>query len=667
MRKSTLLPRVAIYAILGVWLSIVAISVSSRLSSAGALPDSFSVDVQVGDGGAISPSGVVKVAYGRPQTFRIIPDECFRIGDVLVDGESAGPVATYRFASVQTDHTISASFARRTLTITASANTGGTIAPSGVLVDSCGIDATFAITRTCGTLTDVVVDGVSIGPVATYLFSAPTSDHTITASFSLPASTTTLEAVPAPASCSRPDTLIAHVEGADEGLVQFYDGNQFLIIASLSNGDATAPLGAPLHAGDHTLTAKYAGSGCALPSQSPPLALHVDAPAGETTYVDIAASSDTSIDATPVTLIATFRFSTSPSNYGQGTVSFFDGDALLGIMPGGGGYASFTTAALDTGAHILTARYDGDGCFAPATSAVVAHVVVPIVPPPPHAGTLQLVSTANPIHIGQSVGFTGYVVADNTALAQFATGTVEFFEGSTLLTSAAVDSGIATATIAGLAIGDHWIRANYSGESHVTPATWLFYLSVIDALTPDVLAQFDAVAIGGGIRITWQISRSALSVDLQRSESPSGPWRTIAAARRPGPGGNTFQDDDVASAQAYWYRLVTMTAGQQVVLGMVSGIAGTPNASGIVSIWPNPTARTALITFAQASRGHADLRVLDLAGRVVLVLVDGEYGAGVHRIPLDASLGTRPLPAGMYFVRFHDDAHVETRPLVIVR
>ena len=63
-----------------------------------------------GTGGSISPSGNVTVGCGANQAFTIAPTGCYAIADVLVDGVSAGAVASYTFTNVQVDHTIAASF-----------------------------------------------------------------------------------------------------------------------------------------------------------------------------------------------------------------------------------------------------------------------------------------------------------------------------------------------------------------------------------------------------------------------------------------------------------------------------------------------------------------------------------------------------------------------------
>ena len=69
-------------------------------------------------------------------------------------------------------------------TITASAGNGGSISPSGTLYLVAGSSRSYSITPAAGyDISDVKVDGKSIGAVSTYTFSAVTASHTISASF----------------------------------------------------------------------------------------------------------------------------------------------------------------------------------------------------------------------------------------------------------------------------------------------------------------------------------------------------------------------------------------------------------------------------------------------------------------------------------------------------
>lgn len=68
--------------------------------------------------------------------------------------------------------------------ITASAGPGGIISPAGAVSVGYGRDQAFTITPDAGyRVADVIVDGTSVGAVASYTFTAVAADHTIHASF----------------------------------------------------------------------------------------------------------------------------------------------------------------------------------------------------------------------------------------------------------------------------------------------------------------------------------------------------------------------------------------------------------------------------------------------------------------------------------------------------
>jgi streptogramin lyase len=82
---------------------------NQRIQKFGPLPVhviTASADV----GGSISPSGAAYVLDGGTATFTITPEACRSIADVLLDGVSIGPVASYTVPGVVSDHTIHASF-----------------------------------------------------------------------------------------------------------------------------------------------------------------------------------------------------------------------------------------------------------------------------------------------------------------------------------------------------------------------------------------------------------------------------------------------------------------------------------------------------------------------------------------------------------------------------
>lgn len=146
----------------------------------------YTIDTVYNVGGYISPRGPVSVESGATEVFNIIPNTGYKIKDVIVDGVSVGALSTYTFTNITSNHTIEATFEASTfsISITASAGSGGTISPSGTVSVNYGDSKTFKISPNSGyKIKDVIVDGVSVGAVSTYTFANITQDHTISAIF----------------------------------------------------------------------------------------------------------------------------------------------------------------------------------------------------------------------------------------------------------------------------------------------------------------------------------------------------------------------------------------------------------------------------------------------------------------------------------------------------
>ena len=70
----------------------------------------YTITASAGEGGAINPSGTIRVPAGGDRTFTISAAEGYEIADVLVDGKSVGAVDSYTFENVRASHTISVVF-----------------------------------------------------------------------------------------------------------------------------------------------------------------------------------------------------------------------------------------------------------------------------------------------------------------------------------------------------------------------------------------------------------------------------------------------------------------------------------------------------------------------------------------------------------------------------
>jgi len=130
------------------------------------------ITATAGKNGKISPTGDVAVNEGDSQTFVMIPDDKFRVVDVVVDGKSVGDVEVYTFENVKAAHTISVAFTD--ICITATYGVGGKIIIRGMTA--------MMIADTGYEVDNVVVDGASMGSIPSYIFES-CSDHTISATF----------------------------------------------------------------------------------------------------------------------------------------------------------------------------------------------------------------------------------------------------------------------------------------------------------------------------------------------------------------------------------------------------------------------------------------------------------------------------------------------------
>lgn len=156
----------------------------SDASDANFTIDRWSIVSSAGANGTITPSGTLLQAEGTSRTFTIAPSANHAIAGVLVDGASVGTPTSYTFSAINANHTIAASFAPITWTITASASALGAIAPSGAVIVNQAASQAFTITPQTGAhVADVLVDGVSVGAVTAYTFTNVEAAHTIAASF----------------------------------------------------------------------------------------------------------------------------------------------------------------------------------------------------------------------------------------------------------------------------------------------------------------------------------------------------------------------------------------------------------------------------------------------------------------------------------------------------
>ena len=138
-----------------------------------------------------------------------------------------------------------------------------------------------------------------------------------------------------------------------------------------------------------------------------------------------------------------------------GTVTFKNGATVLGTASVSGGAASLNITTLPFGSDALTATYGGATNILGSTSAAVTEVYK-------QTTSVTLTPTVNPVLAGHSVTFTAKVVP---SVSGTPTGSVQFFDGATLLATETLSSGSAFFGTSALTAGTHSIKAVYVGSS----------------------------------------------------------------------------------------------------------------------------------------------------------------------------------------------------------
>ena len=109
--------------------------------------NTYTITASSGANGTVTPTGTTTKNYGEKQTYIIAPlNSNYRINNVLIDNEiGVGAVSSYIFLDITANHSISATFALKTYTVTATAGSGGTISPASRTVNA-GQATSFTVT-----------------------------------------------------------------------------------------------------------------------------------------------------------------------------------------------------------------------------------------------------------------------------------------------------------------------------------------------------------------------------------------------------------------------------------------------------------------------------------------------------------------------------------------
>jgi len=202
---------------------------------------------------------------------------------------------------------------------------------------------------------------------------------------------------------------------------------------------------------------------------------------------------------------------------------------------------------------------------------------------------------------------------------------------------------------------------------------------------PDSGAMIDSILTVGraaGLSgLDYEIGPNAVSVIAFDATGPGA----IAAGTGPvvelhlrldGAVGDTLRFDLTGGllADAAYAQVLPSLAGAEVVLSeqLSVGDPGQPHVSvprefSLAAARPNPARTGSIFEYSLPVASKVELRIFDLAGRLVRSLVDARQEAGVWSVRWDGrgDHGHR-VPSGIYFYRLHAGGFAATRQMVVM-
>ena len=438
--------------------------------------------------------------------------------------------------------------------------------------------------------------------------------------------TVTLTPASNPGVANAPIHFIATVSnnnaGAFTGSVTF-TADSAVVCSSVSLVGVTAPCDITFTSiGHHTVVAEYSGDAQDADSQSVPLdeiiKLSLDPSSG------LIASPSPQTVTEQVTL--TFH-AVAPSGGATptGTVTFGDGATVLGAVPLSGGIATYSTASLAVGSHVLSASYAGDHTYMPYQAGTTE--------------TIQKASTSTVLGSNSAAVLSGGTVMLTATVSPTITtplsGTVAFQDGQTMLASSVPlnSSNQAVFSTTSLASGAHQIRAVYSGDTESdasTSASLTETINLIGTLTT-LTASANPLNAGAVLHLTAQVV-------IDPGLTPNGPVSGSITFTEGGAALATVPLDANASASL---DLNALPVGTHALVASYHGNSNYAQSSGTV---------TEAVQHTDTSVAGASQTPVALAGTPVTLSATVTSSTGIPTGTISfqdgtVALGTAPLDA----------------------
>jgi len=186
---------------------------------------------------------------------------------------------------------------------------------------------------------------------------------------------------------------------------------------------------------------------------------------------------------------------------------------------------------------------------------------------------------------------------------------------------------------------------------------------------PVELSTFDAIVLEDRIILNWRTETevSNYGFDIERQVENSY-WEKLGFVEGHGnsnsPKDYSFEDYDISRAGKYKYRLKQIdNDGKFEYSYVITVYVGAPAAFYLSQNYPNPFNPSTKIDYSVPQASKVSLKVYDILGREVALLVNEYKEIGTYNVRFDAS----NLPGGIYFYTISAGSFIETKKMSLVK
>jgi Secretion system C-terminal sorting domain len=190
---------------------------------------------------------------------------------------------------------------------------------------------------------------------------------------------------------------------------------------------------------------------------------------------------------------------------------------------------------------------------------------------------------------------------------------------------------------------------------------------------PVELSSFNANVTGNDVTLNWRTETEVdnYGFDILRMFSQNGEgneWITIGFVYGNGNSNSPieyeFIDMDVSSAGTYFYRLKQFdNDGSFEYSDMLTAEIDAPNTFHLSQNYPNPFNPETKIDFTLPQTETGSLKVYNILGELVNVIINNELEAGTHSVIFDAS----KFPSGVYIYRLETENFSTTKSMTLLK